>query len=81
MKYYTAEKILALLKLVDRPLTVRDMLPIIRPDDADKGTENITNTLSKLKAQGKVTQGPDRFCKDGCWSFWCKTWKLAEVEE
>lgn len=81
MKYYTQERILALLKIVGRPISVQEMLPIIRPDDAAKGTENIQSTLNKLKAKGMVVEGPDRFCKNGCWSFWCKTWKLTEVKE
>ena len=78
MRFYTKEKVLALLRLVDRPLSIQEMVTVIRPDDRIKGIDNIQAAIRDLSIQGKIKQGPDRFCKPG---FWCKTWTLAEVKE
>lgn len=78
MKFYVDEKIVNIMKLAEKPLTIPELVSVIRPEDPEHGYDNVMVALTRLKKDGKVVLGSPRFCKG---SKWRNTYMLAEVKQ
>ena len=78
MKFHVDEKIVNIMKLTGKPLTIPELVSVIRPEDTEHGYDNVMSALTRLKKNGKVVEGSPIFCKGGIWR---KTYLLAEVKQ
>lgn len=67
----TKKRVLAVMRLANRPLTVREMTPALLTDEKLEKTlqGSINKVLHDLEAEGKVRKVGDVFMKPGTWAI------------
>lgn len=67
---HTKRRVLTIMQLANRPLTVREMTPALLTDEKLEKTlqGSINKVLHDLEADGKVRKVGDVFLKSGTWA-------------